>query len=606
MKFKYRLSLTAILFSIIIAGCSTPPPAKKAVLSDAEKMQIQATKLLQQAKQADPAKAAQLQAQSAFIYLDLNQSEKALSILQQLNTSLLPSEQKFSITQLLVSFDLEQEQYAQVLQRLSTFLSENDKQLTLNQTIWAIEQRSDILKRTGEAFGSIQQLIQLSLLLNTEEDKQQLHNKIWQELIELDSNKLTDLLRSGTNSYYEQGWLELTNELRLNKQLDTQNQAIQNWAILWEAHPAKQLPPSNLAGFSDHTISAQTIGVLLPFSGKLQKPANAIKEGLLMAHFRSQVPGKKTPNLLFLDSNKINTPIQLATIIEQQQIDLIIGPLSKSYVTNLSNDSHIKTPILALNYSDDTSRNGLYQLGLSADDEARQIANRAWNDGIKKAAILTPSSNWGAKVANSFSDEFAQLGGETVSQTAFGETSEFSDDVSTFLGTDKSKKRFKKLRETVYIRKINFEEHRRQDIDAIVLTALPNDARQLSPILAFNFAGDLPIYATSHVYSGTPDPIQDQDLNNIRFVGTPWSLAPPSQDKVLMSQQKNDTNSRFGRLYALGLDAYLIYPYLQQLSSLPGAEISGQTGKISIDSEGIAKRRSVWAIYKDGIPLIIE
>ena len=325
-----------------------------------------------------------------------------------------------------------------------------------------------------------------------------------------------------------------------------------------------------------------------------------------MAHFREQQPNTPSPELLFLDSEKINTPIQLASILEEQQVGLVIGPLSKEYVTTLTSDTHIKTPILTLNYSEESTKEGLYQFGLSTNDEAQQIAIKAWNDGVKKAAVLTPNSKWGNKVESAFSEYFTQLGGQVVSRHAFGEVSEYSDDIASFLGTKESTDRYKALRQVVNTRKIEFEEHRRQDIDAIILTALPNDARQLTPILAFNFAGDLPIYATSHIYSGTNDAIQDQDLNKIKFIGTPWSLKPASQSKVLISQQRTDTNTRFGRLYALGLDAYRIYPYLQQLSSLPGAEIAGETGKISIDNNGIIKRELIWAEFKEGSPSIIE
>lgn len=605
MKFQWRLSLSAILLSTIISGCGVQSPSKP-VISSAEQNQIKVTTLLTKAEKSKPIKSATLRAEAAQILLSLGEKDRAYKVLNDIDISLLSPAIRFDIAKLKAEAAIEQQNPDQALQHLSTFETVNKTDLLASQEIEVLQLQAQAFNQQNEIHSEIKALIKLSLLLDGNQAKQQIHDGIWDRLIQLDSATLSILLRNGNNSYFEQGWLELINELSSSTQLDTQYQAINNWSALWEAHPARTLPPSALSNLSTVTFNANKIAILLPLEGKLAKAATAIKEGILMAHFRGQQPNKPSPELLFLDSEKINTPIQLASILEEQQVGLVIGPLSKEYVTTLTSDTHIRTPILTLNYSEESTKEGLYQFGLSTNDEAQQIAIKAWNDGVRKAAVLTPNSKWGNKVESAFSEYFTQLGGQVVSRHAFGEVSEYSDDIASFLGTKESTDRYKALRQVVNTRRIEFEEHRRQDIDAIILTALPNDARQLTPILAFNFAGDLPIYATSHIYSGTSDAIQDQDLNKIKFIGTPWNLKPASQSKVLISQQRTDTNTRFGRLYALGLDAYRIYPYLQQLSSLPGAEIAGETGKISIDNNGIIKRELIWAEFKEGSPSIVE
>ena len=605
MKFQWRLSLTAILLSTIISGCSVQTTSKPA-LSDTEQQRNRAGTLLQKAENAKPIKSAELRAEAAQILLALGQKENAYNVLDSIDISLLPPSMRFNIAKLKAEAAIEQNQPEAALEYLSALQANSQTGLPKEQEIVFLELQAQAYKQQKALFAEVKSLTKLSLILESNQAKQTIHDEIWNRLLMLDPATRATLLRQGNNSYYEQGWLELINELSNNKQLDTQHQAISNWATLWEAHPARTLPPSALSGLSKQSYSANKIAVLLPLEGKFAKAAAAIKEGILMAQFRQQQPGKPSPELLFLNSEVINTPIQLQAILSEQQIDLVIGPLSKDYVTTLASDGHISTPILALNYADDQNREGFYQFGLSTDDEAKQIAAQAWNDGIRNAAILTPKSKWGEKVETAFREHFSALGGNIVTAHNFGATEDFSADIGTFLGTDISKQRYKKVRQAIYTRKIEFEEHRRQDIDAIILTALPNDARQLTPILAFNFAGDLPIYATSHLFSGTNNPIQDQDLNRIKFLGTPWSLKPPSQNKVLISQQRTDTNSRFGRLYALGLDAYRIYPYLQQLSALPGTEIDGETGKLSINPNGKVNRKLVWAEYKEGTPQLFE
>lgn len=606
MKFQWRLSLSAILISTIISGCSVSTTSTKPTLTAAEQDQQRVESLLKKANSAKPIKSAQYRADAAKILLGLGRKQEAAAVLKQIDVALLAPSLRFEITKLQAEAALEQNQPEQALQQLDRLNGLSDLKLPTEQEIQILELRAQAFQLQQQHFNEAKELIRLSQLLDTDAAKQILHDQIWNSLLKIEAIQLSELIRSGTNSYHEQGWLELAYELSVNTQLDTQNQALNNWAVLWESHPAQKLPPQSLSGLGKQTLSAQKIAVLLPLEGKLAKPANAIKEGIMMAHLRSQQPSKTSPELLFLDSEKINTPIQLASIVNEQQVDMIIGPLAKDYVTTLAADQHIQVPVLALNYTDSPAREGMYQFGLSAEDEAIQIAERAWKDGIRRAAVLTPNSGWGEKISKAFEEHFTSLGGMIVHSSNFGDISEFSEHVSQFLSTDKSKQRYKNLRKVVYTHKIEFEEHRRHDMEAIILTALPNDARQLNTMLAFNFAGDLPIYATSHVFSGSNNPIQDQDLNNVTFLGTPWNLKPPSQDKVLISQQRNDTNSRFGRLYALGLDAYRIHPYLKQLSAVPGTQINGETGQLSINNNGLVFRTLTWAQYKDGIPQIIE
>merc|ERR1712000_3169 len=69
-----------------------------------------------------------------------------------------------------------------------------------------------------------------------------------------------------------------------------------------------------------------------------------------------------------------------------------------------------------------------------------------------------------------------------------------------------------------------FEPRRREDADWVFLVALPQQGRMIKPALAFNFANDLPVYATSHVFSGVVNSLKDRDLNGVRFCDVPWLL----------------------------------------------------------------------------------
>src|SRR5205823_5983563 len=67
-------------------------------------------------------------------------------------------------------------------------------------------------------------------------------------------------------------------------------------------------------------------------------------------------------------------------------------------------------------------------------------------------------------------------------------------------------------------------QKRRQDADMIFMIAPPEYARQIKPLLNYYYAGNLPIYATSHVYQGIPNAALDNDLNGIQFCDMPWTI----------------------------------------------------------------------------------
>ena len=76
------------------------------------------------------------------------------------------------------------------------------------------------------------------------------------------------------------------------------------------------------------------------------------------------------------------------------------------------------------------------------------------------------------------------------------------------------------------VAELEFEPRRRQDIDIVFMAAFPAGARQLMPQLAFHHGADLPVHATSHVWSGVPDPANDRDLDGVVFGDMPWLAAP--------------------------------------------------------------------------------
>ena len=193
-------------------------------------------------------------------------------------------------------------------------------------------------------------------------------------------------------------------------------------------------------------------------------------------------------------------------------------------------------PTLALNLAPAgeglTANDFLYQFALSPEEEAEQVAERAWFDGHGRVAILAPQTAWGVRVADAFGVAWEQLGGRVVENQAYrteddeeGQPPDLSVPVELLLNLDESEQRVQTLRK-VLRRRVHFEPRPRDDIDFVFMAGFPREARQLRPQFRFHNAAGVPIYSTSHVFTGSPDAAADGDIDGITFGDMPWVLEP--------------------------------------------------------------------------------
>ena len=129
---------------------------------------------------------------------------------------------------------------------------------------------------------------------------------------------------------------------------------------------------------------------------------------------------------------------------------------------------------------------------------------------------------------------------------------------------------------------IEVTPRRRQDIDVIFLLSPSSaEARSIKPILAFHYAGDIPVYAPSSIYNGVPSE-QNKDLNGTHLAEIPWLLGVnPGLRVSIAAADANGGN--YTRLNALGADAYLIQSEFSRLQSGADALMRGNTGLLSMD-----------------------
>ena len=406
------------------------------------------------------------------------------------------------------------------------------------------------------------------------------------------------------------GWMTLT---RIIKRDGTTPKELSMQLVIWrDTFPLHPALPELLERYQ---IQAQEqlqqidhIAVLLPSSGPYAKVAGALRDGLLAAYFAQ--PADQRPRLQFYDSSNPTTiwPLYLEAIGKGAK--MVLGPLNKDAVSQLANAAELEVPTLVLN-----SVNGqtepppqLYQFGLFPEDEARQVAERAWLDDRSRALVLAPANDWGRRIANSFTERWQALGGSVAEQQLYDtKENDFSRPIKSVLNIDQSNNRRRQL-ERLLGQQVKFEPRRRQDADFIFLIARSQTGRQIRPQLQFHRAGDLPLYTTSHIYSGTPNKDKDKDLGRLLFPDIPWVLeedetGPLSRQRL--SKELTNFQNRYARFYAMGIDSYTLLPQLQRLKISPNETVNGMTGTLYLDKPNLIHRQLVWAKMRNGKSRII-
>lgn len=348
---------------------------------------------------------------------------------------------------------------------------------------------------------------------------------------------------------------------------------------------------SKLGGVSGTSLPSgkpKQIALLLPLQGGNATSGQAIRNGFLTAYYYAKQQQADAPAVTVMDTSGADI-VALYQQAVDKGADFVVGPLTKENLQTLAGKGALTRPTLALNTLDNGAVVGnLYQFGLSPQEEASQAAIRAHNDGRQRAIILYPNGSWGQGVAMAFQNQFQSAGGTVVASYPFVPREDFSTGVAQALGVDPAAKR---------------SARPRQDIDMVFLVAFPQEARQIRPQFLFYNAGSLPIYATSLIYSGTPNPQYDTDLNGIQFDDMPWILGPDMPQWAEMREHIKTlwatSYAKSPRLYALGIDAYhLTY----RLADMGSSTLPGATGGLSVGADQHIQRQLSWASIQNGVP----
>jgi uncharacterized protein len=344
------------------------------------------------------------------------------------------------------------------------------------------------------------------------------------------------------------------------------------------------------------------IALLLPASGPFAPAAKAVQDGVMAGYFADV--GVR-PDVILIDSG--STPASAKAAYQRAMeagADMVIGPLQRDQVTAVFQDSGANVPTLALNFAElpVLPPKGSLQFALLPEEEAVAAANYMWEHGLKHVSMLSSSDDFGKRAADGFAARFQALGGTIVGAASYPASgNNYSDAVRKAVGVGESMERIAMVRSIVGI-PFSAEPTRRYDHEGLFLAARPQQGRSLVPQIRVFDADEWPIVATSHVYGAMSAASLDNDLNGVVFCEVPWVLGTTDATIPKRSQVSSLPSSigSGGRLFAFGIDAYRLAPYLSALENSPGVAVPGATGQLSADQNGSIRRKPSWATMVGG------
>jgi outer membrane PBP1 activator LpoA protein len=365
------------------------------------------------------------------------------------------------------------------------------------------------------------------------------------------------------------GWAILADILNHSMSLPDRNTRLAAWKTSYPSHPAlRQLYEADMTGAAG---SVGDIAVLLPMSGVYARAATAIRQGIEMTH--SMLPPERRPALTYIDSTDISSALSQA-----QNADLILGPLTKEAVeTVISGGSSGKT-MITLNQASDYSPGGILQFGLSTSAEGAMIADKAWQDGLRSAAIIYPNASWGTRYFEGFRERWESLGGYVAGSISY----------------DQNEKDFSALMKSLM----------QNGGDFVFIVAKPVTARQIRQQVGFYGSAGTPVYAASTAYDRRLYGVQDRDFNNVKVPVLRWTVPGQSVPGVPDWESFKATGNfdpALAKFYALGIDGLLVAINNETLSN--GGSVTGATGDLRVSMNGIIQPVMFWLYYQDGIPV---
>ena len=335
------------------------------------------------------------------------------------------------------------------------------------------------------------------------------------------------------------------------------------------------------------------IALLLPSDGPYAPASQSIREGFFAAYIDSGHNHAPRPSVRVYNSH--GTADGALAGYQQAVSDgaqLVVGPLMRAEVAAVFGLAQLPVPLLALNHPDSRQlpASGVSEFGLLPETEGAQAADHMIERGLRHAYVLVSGDDFAQRAAGAFKAELSARGGQL-------------DGASTLASFGTVPAALKARSSTATISDAAGDAAPDTAGDTgIFISMRPTQARSLLPqLLLANI--HLPVFATSHIYGGSDDAAADNDLNGVEFCDAPWLFDAqpglPKHDDI--AAQLPAARGSAARLFAFGMDAWNLVPYLDWLRAHPGSYLPGASGQLTADPFGRIRRMLIWAKFQQGL-----
>lgn len=579
---------TALCLAALLAACASSPSSSLGELPRTPDASIE--QLLQQADSTkSPEQSALLRLNAADLAYKQKDNNRAAQILAQVNLDVLKPGPQVIASTLAAELALTRNDAKGALAALNHPSLSRLGELPVEQQVHTQLVRAKALEADGQMLAAARERVFIAPMLSGDQAASN-HEAIWSLVAALPAEQL-----QGAGNDEFGGWLSLALAVKNGASLEQQQAAIDTWKAQHPDHPAAKQLPAPLAKLKE--LASQPLSkiiLLLPQEGQLAGVGRALRDGFMAADFQAQQAGAKAPTIEVVDSSRLTSMDDFYRQAQAAGAQLVVGPLEKPLVKQLAGRAQLPINTLALNYSD-TNQAGppqLFQFGLAAEDEAREVSRRARADGRHSAVALVPKGEWGDRVLAAFRQDWEANGGTLLGAERVDQPVALAQQIERLFQV--------RGQSNGSLQGSQAQPTRRQDVDFIFLAATPQQAQQIKPTLNYQYAGDVPVYATSHVYSASGDQAQYNDMNGVQFCETPWLLDTTGALHQQVIRQWPQAASSLGRLYAMGVDAFTLASRLQQLKALPDNRIPGASGSLGLGPNQRIDRQLPWAQFDGG------
>ncbi|OOF26066.1 hypothetical protein BZJ19_05890 [Salinivibrio proteolyticus] len=585
--------VTPVALALALAACSSPttgPTARHAISQPAKE---NSTFYLLQAETSEGNQQNDWFLLAIKALINEQQFNQADVLLQRLERRPLTADQQIEWTLTRARFLAETGKLPQADEALTLNPS---WQLSAEQRARFYRQKATIARQQSNAFAAVtNQRLAAGYLEGSE--ARQAWNTLWQDLQQLNQREVERIESSDDDILA--GWVRLLDIARRYSRDPAQMQtALNDYLSQHPAHPANRYLPDNLADIQSLTITQPTrVGVMLPLSDKFAEQGDAIRDGFVEAMLDDK--SEQKPTVFFYDTNALDMQA-LEQRMQDDRLDFVVGPLQKHMVAAVSEAIAGQVPLLALNQpNDDSFTPGVCYFTLSPEQEAAQAADHLYNQGYQFPMVLYPDSTFGRRMSEAFSTRWQALTDTQAEQAAFGDRSGMQARIQSIFGLDGSQRRIQQMKQLTDLPLLS-QPRSRRDIDAVYMVAGAADLTLLKPFIEVAINPDVvppKLYASSRSNNRADGMGQLGELQGIEFSDVPLLVSPDSEAHQQHARRHPAQSNNTARLHALGVDAYALLTGLPQMQALPGYQVNGQTGQLSLGDNCVINRKMQWARF---------